>query len=228
MQRVETLSRVSVVARVILWGALATTASLSAQVPGGVKSKPIMANDHVTVMRLTAAAGLREDMHITPQDVVAIQTGPGQIEMQIGNEVTKGEPGRVWYLARTVEHALFNRGTQPVDMLVVMLSEDQPAQSGSSSKRQPEAQAASTSALIDNERVRVIRVPAPAGLKQDMHRSPEDLVAIQGTPGQIEVAIGSERTRGGLWNVWYLPKSLDHAVTNTGATPVEMVVIALK
>jgi quercetin dioxygenase-like cupin family protein len=175
---------------------------------------------------LTAAAGLVEDMHITPQDVVAIQTGPGQIEMQIGTEVSKGVPGRVWYLPKTVEHALFNRGTQPVEMLVVMLSNETTA--GSSARRRSAAEAAPTSRLIDNERVSVMRVPAPAGMKQDMHKSPENLIAIQSTPGQIEVAVGSDRTRGEPWKVWYLPNTVDHAVSNTGTTPVEMLVIALK
>ena len=217
-------------ARVFLWIALASATPLWAQTqtPGGVKSNQLVANERVTVMRLTAAAGLTEDMHITPQDVVAIQTGPGQIEMQIGNEVTKGAPGRVWYLPKTVEHALFNRGSQPVDMLVVMLSNTEPLKSVSVPAPRSAAEAAPTNRLIDNERVRVMRVPAPVGMKQDMHKTPEDLIAIQSTPGQIEVAVGSERTQGEPWKVWYLPKTLDHAVFNTGTTPVEMVVITLK
>lgn len=78
-------------------------------------------NERVTVQRLTAAAGLTEQMHLTPQDIVAIQATPGDIEMAIGSERTTGGQWKVWYLPQTVEHALFNRGTQPVDMIVVML-----------------------------------------------------------------------------------------------------------
>jgi len=218
--------RMSVLARAALVCALASPTLLGAQAPGGVTRNQLVANDRVTVMRLTAAAGLTEEMHITPQDVVAIQTGPGQIEMQIGKEVTKGAPGKVWYLPKTVEHALFNRGTQPVDMLVVMLSNDAPA--ASSARSQGAAETRPTSQLIDNERVRVMKVPAPVGMKQEMHKSAEDLIAIQSAPGQIEVAVGSERTRGELWKVWYLPRTLDHAVSNPGTIPVEMLVIALK
>lgn len=219
--------RISVLARALLVCALASPTLLAAQAPGGVTRNQLVANDRVTVMRLTAAAGLTEEMHITPQDVVAIQTGPGQIEMQIGKEVTKGAPGRVWYLPKTIEHALFNRGTQPVDMLVVMLSNNAPP-APASSRSQGGAEARPTSQLIDNERVRVMKVPAPVGMKQDMHKSTEDLVAIQSTAGQIEVAVGTERTRGEQWKVWYLPQTLDHAVSNPGTTPVEMLVIALK
>jgi hypothetical protein len=113
-------------------------------------------------------------------------------------------------------------------MLVVMLSNDKPASSGFSPAQRSAAEAAPTNRLIDNERVIVIRVPTPVGMKQDMHKSPADLIAIQSTAGQIEVAVGSDRTRGEPWKVWYLPRTLDHAVFNTGTTPVEMVVIALK
>lgn len=87
--------RVSAVARATIVFALASPTLLVAQAPSGVTRHQLVANDRVTVMRLTAAAGLTEEMHITPQDVVAFQTGPGQIEMQIGKEVTKGAPGRV-------------------------------------------------------------------------------------------------------------------------------------
>jgi quercetin dioxygenase-like cupin family protein len=167
-------------------------------------------------------------MHITPQDVVAIQTGPGEIEMQIGTEVTRGAPGKVWYLPKTIEHALFNRGKQPVHMLVVMLSNNATAAAGSSARPRSATDAAPTNRLIDNERVSVTRVPAPVGMKQEMHKSPENLIAIQSTPGQIEIAVGSDRTRGEAWKVWYLPNTVDHAVANTGTTPVEMLVIAIK
>jgi quercetin dioxygenase-like cupin family protein len=78
-------------------------------------------NERVSVQRLSAKAGLTEQMHKSPQDIVAIQATPGEIEMQIGDETTKGSPGKVWYLPKTVDHALFNRGTQPVDMIVVNL-----------------------------------------------------------------------------------------------------------
>jgi quercetin dioxygenase-like cupin family protein len=226
MPRIERTPRMSVLARALVACALASPLLLSAQAPGGVTRNQLVANERVTVVRLTAAAGLAEDMHITPQDVVAIQTGPGQIEMHIGKEVTKGAPGRVWYLPKTVEHALFNRGTQPVDMLVVMLSNNTTA--GSSATPRSAAEPAPTGRLIDNERVSVMRVPAPVGMKQEMHKSPEDLIAIQSTAGQIEVAVGPERTPGSLWKVWYLPNTVDHAVSNTGTTPVEMLVVALK
>jgi quercetin dioxygenase-like cupin family protein len=113
-------------------------------------------------------------------------------------------------------------------MLVVMLSNTESAKRGSSPAQRSAAEAVPTIRLIDNERVSVMRVPAPVGMNQDMHKSPEDLIAIQSTAGQVEIAVGSDRTRGEPWKVWYLPRTLDHAVSNTGTTPVEMVVIALK
>jgi quercetin dioxygenase-like cupin family protein len=85
----------------------------------GVTANRLIDNERVSVQRLTAKAGLTEQMHKSPMDIVAIQATPGEIEMQIGGETTKGVQGKVWYLPKTVDHALFNRGAQPVDMIVV-------------------------------------------------------------------------------------------------------------
>ena len=87
--------------------------------------------------------------------------------------------------------------------------------------------------LLDNERVSVQRLSAAAGLTETMHKSPMDIVAIQATPGQIEMWIGNdpdkiEKTTGSQGNVWYLPKSEDHALFNRGATAVDMIVVNLK
>jgi quercetin dioxygenase-like cupin family protein len=92
-----------------------------AQAGRGGGANRLIDNERVSVQRLSAAAGLTEQMHKSPQDIVAIQATPGEIEMEIGGETTKGSQGRVWYLPKTVDHALFNRGTQPVDMIVVNL-----------------------------------------------------------------------------------------------------------
>lgn len=203
-------------------------ADMRAQDPARPPTRaPLVENDRVTVRRLPAVGGLVETMHITPQDVVAIQLEPGQIEMQIGSQVTKGSPGRVWYLPKTVEHALFNRGLNPVDMMVVMLA-NEPTRPSAARVAPGSAEARPTTTLIDNDRVSVMRVPAPAGMAQEMHKSPQDMLAIQSSAGQIEVAVGDKRTAGQQWSIWYLPKSLDHAVFNRGTGAAEMTVIAIK
>jgi quercetin dioxygenase-like cupin family protein len=94
--------------------------------------------------------------------------------------------------------------------------------------RDAHAQDSSGNRLIDNERVTVMRVIAAAGLRQDLHRSPQDLVAIQATPGQIEVTVGKEKIAGGQGKAFYLPKTLEHAVSNLGQEPVDMIVVTLK
>jgi quercetin dioxygenase-like cupin family protein len=91
-----------------------------------------------------------------------------------------------------------------------------------------QAQGPRTNRLIENERVTVMRVIAAAGSRQDMHRSPQDLVAIQTTSGQIEVTVGTEKMTGGQGKAFYLPKTLDHAVSNFGKEPVDMIVVTLK
>jgi hypothetical protein len=59
---------------------------------------------------------------------------------------------------------------------------------------QAEAQGATGTKLMENECVTVMRMTAPRGLAQEMHKSPTESVAIQVSPGRIEVAVGDERT----------------------------------
>lgn len=96
------------------------------------------------------------------------------------------------------------------------------------SERLASAQNPPTNRLIDNARVTVMRVIAAPGSRQDMHLSPQDLVAIQAGPGQIVVRIGSETLPGGQGKAFYLPKTTEHAVDNPGQEPVEMIVVSLK
>jgi quercetin dioxygenase-like cupin family protein len=107
------------------------TASAGQAAPAGRNGRAgganrLLDNERVSVQRLTAAAGLTETMHKSPMDIVAIQATPGQIEMWIGNdkdkiEKTTGAQGKVWYLPKSEDHALFNRGSADVDMIVVNL-----------------------------------------------------------------------------------------------------------
>ena len=109
----------------------AQTAPASQAAPAGGNGRGgganrLLDNERVSVQRLSAAAGLTETMHKSPMDIVAIQATPGQIEMWIGNdkdkiEKTTGSQGKVWYLPKSEDHALFNRGTTAVDMIVVNL-----------------------------------------------------------------------------------------------------------
>ncbi len=83
--------------------------------------------------------------------------------------------------------------------------------------------------VVDNARLMVQRVTQPAGTIEKPHAHPEaDYLSIQLTPGEMEVTIGTEMTKGTPGTVWYLPKGTSHTMNNVGKTPVEVIVVTLK
>lgn len=104
-------------------GALAANAAGAAQQAARISSATQIDNERVSVRRLTFPVGSREQMHITPQDLVVIQATAGDVEVSLGSETTTGRvaPGKVWYVSKTTQHAYSNTGREPFDLLVVFL-----------------------------------------------------------------------------------------------------------
>jgi quercetin dioxygenase-like cupin family protein len=88
-----------------------------------VTRRAIIDNDRVSIIRLTFAAGQREQMHSNPTDVIVVQATPGDVEYGLGDEKTTGheEPGKVWYVPRQPPHAMSNVGSTPFDIVVITL-----------------------------------------------------------------------------------------------------------
>ena len=83
--------------------------------------------------------------------------------------------------------------------------------------------------ILDNDRVIVQRVTQPAGTIEKPHPHPEaDYLSIQLTPGDLEVTIANQMTKGSQGTVWYLPKGTIHTMNNPGTTPVEVIVVTFK
>ena len=103
----------------------AQTARGNSQTAAGsrISSVRIIDNERVSVSRLTFPAGAREQMHITPQDLVVVQASAGGVEVSLGSDTKTGrvEPGQAWYVSKVTQHAYSNVGTEPFDLLVVFL-----------------------------------------------------------------------------------------------------------
>ncbi len=107
----------------VLAGALVIGLQGHAQTPRRTPQPPLVNNDRVSVIRLTFAAGQREQMHTNPTDVIVVQVTPGEIEFAMGDEKTTAhaDPGKVWYVPKQPPHAYSNVGTTPVEIIVVSL-----------------------------------------------------------------------------------------------------------
>lgn len=96
-----------------------------AQAPAGPRfaSKMLVNNDRVQIQRLSVPAGFRETPQVVPNDQIAIQITPGDLEVQIDGQKTTGriEPGTTFYVPKNAPHQFLNMGNAPYDVVVVML-----------------------------------------------------------------------------------------------------------
>jgi quercetin dioxygenase-like cupin family protein len=93
-----------------------------AQAPA-VSSKPLVDNDRVRIQRFTVPAGFTETMQVAPNDQIAIQVTPGDLEVTISGQKTAGriEPGTTFYVPKNAPHQFLNKGKSPYDVVIVML-----------------------------------------------------------------------------------------------------------
>ena len=86
-------------------------------------SKGLIDNDRVRIQRLTVPAGFTETMQVAPNDQIAIQVTPGDLEVVISGQKTAGriEPGTAFYVPKNAPHQFLNKGKAPYDVVVVML-----------------------------------------------------------------------------------------------------------
>src|SRR6478752_4231079 len=87
----------------------------------------------------------------------------------------------------------------------------------------PPGPAFASKALVDNDRVRIQRLSVPAGFRETLQVVPNDQIAIQVTPGDLEVVISGQKTAGRIepGTTFYVPKNAPHQFLNTGAAPYD-------
>ena len=85
-------------------------------------SKVLVDNDRVRIQRLSVPAGFRETLQVVPNDQIAIQVTPGDLEVVISGQKTAGriEPGTTFYVPKNAPHQFLNKGAA-YDVVVVML-----------------------------------------------------------------------------------------------------------
>jgi len=119
------MRRVAIVFAVValLVSVIALRSRAQAPVARPVTAKVILDNDRVAVQRLTVAAGYRDPESVVPRDMVAVQVTPGDMEVVIGGDRTRGrvEAGKVWYVPKSTKHQFSNVGTTAYDTLVITL-----------------------------------------------------------------------------------------------------------
>jgi quercetin dioxygenase-like cupin family protein len=84
--------------------------------------------------------------------------------------------------------------------------------------------------LLENARVRVVKIEVNPGAREALHRHDYDIVVMQLTPGQIEDAVGDRKTTGfrEAGYTVFVPKGTMHAGANVGKEAFEIVTVILK
>ena len=93
----------------------------------------------------------------------------------------------------------------------------------------PAAPPVASKVLVDNDRVRVQRLTVPAGFTETLQVVQNDQIAVQVTPGDLEVVISGQKTAGRIepGTTFYVPKNAPHQFLNKGAA-YDVVVVMLK
>src|SRR5262245_52298754 len=101
---------------------------------------------------------------------------------------------------------------------------------GAARTQAPAGPAFASKVLVDNDRVRIQRLSVPAGFRETLQVVPNDQIAIQVTPGELEVAISGQKTVGRIepGTTFYVPKNAPHQFLNVGGAPYDVVVVMLK
>jgi hypothetical protein len=86
-------------------------------------SKVLTDNARVRVQRLTVPAGFTETLQVVPNDQIAVQITPADLEVVINDQKTAGriEPGTTFYVPKNAPHQFLNKGNAPYDVVVMML-----------------------------------------------------------------------------------------------------------
>ena len=94
----------------------------------------------------------------------------------------------------------------------------------------PAGPAFASKVLVNNDRVQIQRLSVPAGFRETLQVVPNVQIAIQVTPGILEVVINGQKTAGRIepGTTFYVPKSAPHQFLNLGKTPYDVVVVMLK
>ena len=94
----------------------------------------------------------------------------------------------------------------------------------------PAGPAFASKLLVDNDRVRIQRLSVPAGFREPLQVVSNDQIAIQVTPGELEVVINGQKTAGRIepGTTFYVPKNAPHQFLNMGQAPYDVVVVMLK
>lgn len=202
----------------------------AAQLPPGITRTEIVNNASVLVARLRMAPDAREDVHTHPFSAIVVQIGAGDVDMRLGDAraTSRREHGFVEYIPRETPHAAGNVGREAFDVVTIALKPDR--RPGGEAPAAPVPTGITRTPVTDNADARVTRVRFAPSAREAVHSHPFDLVVVPLMKGRMEVRLGADVTTKeyGAGEAVFLPRDVPHAVSNVGASPVELLSVGVK
>jgi len=84
--------------------------------------------------------------------------------------------------------------------------------------------------VLNNASAIVARLNMTAGAREEVHSHPFSAVAIQLTPGDVEMTVGGRTTteKAGTGQTWFIGKESPHAAANVGGASLEVITVVIK
>jgi len=192
--------------------------------------KVLLDNDQVRVLKIRYGAHEKSVMHEHPDAVaVFINEGHAKFNMPDGTSTpSEAKAGEVRFTPAG-KHLPENVGSKPFDVVLVELK-GKPGSSAAAASLDPvKVDPEHHAVVVENDRVRVLRIKIGAHDKTKQHDHPNG-VAVFLTAGQSNITTADGKTRKGGGQaggaMWVTAER--HTVENPSAKPAEVILVELK
>ncbi|HJQ23931.1 MAG TPA: hypothetical protein VKA60_08430 [Blastocatellia bacterium] len=191
--------------------------------------KVLFDNDQVRVLKVRYGAHEKSVMHEHPDAVaVFITEGHAKFNLPDGTSTPSDKQAGEVMLTPAGKHLPENVGTRPLDVVLVELK-GKPGSAAAASLDPVKVDPEHHAVVLENDRVRVLRIKFAAHDKTKQHEHPNG-VAVFLTSGQSNITTADGKTRKGGGQaggaMWVAAER--HVVENPSAKPSEVILVELK
>jgi quercetin dioxygenase-like cupin family protein len=210
---------------------LVSAAAVVAQTapPPGFTIETVLDNATVGVAKLLLAPGAREQPHTHPYPLLIVITSRGDLEITNGGAHKKGPriPGDIEFVAAGTSHAGANVGALPLHALALALK---PSRAHGDPTPQQLVPGVTRTALLDNAEARVTRLEFEEDAREPLHTHPYDVLIVAITPARVDLQLGTKKDvhSYAVGETIYVPRTVPHAIANTGTAAFRILAIAIK
>lgn len=198
----------------------------------GVSLSVVLDNDVVRVTRITCEAGCSEPVHSHPTNYLNVFLANMELEFtrEGHSYITEPAAGEVRFLYRGGAHAMRNPTSKRFEWLSITLKKDPRGLRPGVIPADTPFTGMTIRRLLDNDAVRAGHIRMDAGMREQPHSHPTDLLVVSITGGEVETVIAGKTERRSMkpGDVMWFPHNVEHRAANVGSASMESVGIHIK